>query len=105
MNSVLWRCVLVWMITCASVASVAAAPAAEVAGQTTATTSFKGRLVSDVLEELRRGGLKLVFSDALVTRAMRVTQEPRERAPRGIVTEILAEHGLALKEAARGALL
>jgi hypothetical protein len=77
---------------------LASAPAA---GQ----ASFKGRLVSEVLNELRRGGLNLVFSDALVTSTMRVTQEPREKTPRGIVIEILAAHGLAVQEGARGALL
>lgn len=90
----LWRAVLVWVITCASAAA-----------QTETAASFKGRLVSEVLNEFRRQGLNLVFSDALVPPSIRVTQEPRETTPRGIVTEILAPHGLALREAGRGLLL
>jgi hypothetical protein len=90
----LWRAALVFLITCASAAA-----------QTGTATSYKGRLVSDVLTEFRREGLNLVFSDALVPPSMRVTQEPRETTPRGIVTEILTAHGLSLKEEGRGALL
>ena len=90
----LWRAALVFLITCASAAA-----------QTGTATSYKGRPVSDVLHEFRRQGLNLLFSDALVPPSMRVTQEPRETTPRGIVTEILTPHGLSLREAGRGALL
>jgi hypothetical protein len=90
----LWRAALVFVITCASAAA-----------QTGTATSYKGRLVSDVLNEFRRQGLNLVFSDALVPPSMRVTQEPRATTPRGIVTEILTAHGLSLREEGRGALL
>jgi hypothetical protein len=67
--------------------------------------SFKGRRVTDVLNELRAQGLSLVFSDALVPASLRVTQEPRGTTPRDVVTEILAAHGLSIREEGRGALL
>jgi hypothetical protein len=67
--------------------------------------SFKDRRVSDVLNEFRGRGLNLIFSDALVPPSLRVTQEPRGTAPRGIATEILAAHGLSIREAGGGALL
>lgn len=69
------------------------------------TPPFKGRIVNEVLGEFRRHGLNLVFSDALVPRSLRVKDEPRPAAPRAIVSEILAAHGLALQEEKRGALL
>jgi Carboxypeptidase regulatory-like domain/TonB dependent receptor len=90
----LWRAAFVFLITCASAAA-----------QTGTATSYKGRPVSDVLHQFRRQGLNLVFSDALVQPSMRVTQEPRETTPRGILTEILTPHGLSLREEGRGALL
>jgi hypothetical protein len=90
--------VIVCVIASASSASLAMA-------QNGTTTPYKGRIVSDVLSEFRRQGLNLVFSDALVPRSLRVKEEPRQTTPRAIVTEILAAHGLALKEERRGALL
>jgi hypothetical protein len=78
---------------------------ASAGAQSAATRPFKGRGVSDVLNEFRTRGLNLVFSDALVPPSLRVTEEPRETTPRGIVTEILAAHGLSIQEEGRGALL
>jgi hypothetical protein len=78
---------------------------ASAGAQSVTSGSFKGRFVSDVLSELRAQGLNLVFSDALVPPSLRVTQEPRETTPRAIVREILAAHGLSIREEARGALL
>src|SRR5688572_6033507 len=78
---------------------------ASAGAQSVASGSFKGRRVSDVLNEFKGRGLNLIFSDALVPRSLRVTQEPRETTARGIVTEILAAHGLSIQEERRGALL
>jgi hypothetical protein len=73
--------------------------------QTTAGTPFKGRVVRDVLKEFRAQGLKLFFSDAIVPTSLRVMHEPRATTPREIVSEILAAHGLSLREGTRDALL
>jgi hypothetical protein len=78
---------------------------AQSAAQSATPSSFKGRRVSDVLTELKARGLNLVFSDALVPRSLRVAQEPRATTPRAIATEILAAHGLSIREEGRGALL
>ena len=74
-----------------------------VAAQT--SRALKGRLVSAVLREFKTYGLNILFSDALVPASLRVTQEPRATSPREIVVEILAAHGLSIREERRGALL
>jgi hypothetical protein len=87
------------------VVAVVVISTASVAAQPATPGSFKGRRVSDVLMEFKARGLNLVFSDALVPPSLRVTQEPREKTPLGIVTEILAAHGLSIREDGRRALL
>lgn len=74
-----------------------------VAGQ--APTALKGRAVSEVLREFKTYGLNILFSDALVPSSLRVTQEPRATSAREIVVEILAQHGLSIRDERRGALL
>jgi hypothetical protein len=55
---------------------------------------YAGRSLPDVLAEINREGLKLVFSSRVVTPEMRVRDEPKATHPRGIVEEILAPYGL-----------
>jgi hypothetical protein len=87
------------------VLALALSTTASAGAQSATPGSFKGRRVSDVLTEFRAQGLNLIFSDALVPPSLRVTQEPSGITPRDIVTEILAAHGLSIREEARGALL
>ncbi len=68
------------------------------------TARYAGRSLSDVLTELRAGGLNLVFSPELVKPGLRVAMEPRSQRPRQILDELLRPHGLAVREAARGRL-
>jgi hypothetical protein len=89
-----WPVVFVCVVGCASAAA-----------QSTTPVAYKGRLVSDVLNEFRKQGVSVVFSDGLVTPSMRVTVDPRATTPRSIMGEILAAHGLALQEGGRGVLL
>jgi hypothetical protein len=91
----------VWSVVLTLVLVTTAAAGA----QSAATGSFKGRRITDVLTGFRAQGLNLVFSDALVPSSLRVTQEPHGTTPRDILTEILAPHGLSIREEARGALL
>ena len=70
-----------------------------------APKALKGRAVSEVLREFKTDGLNILFSDALVPSSLRVTQQPRATSPREIVVEILAAHGLSIREERRGALL
>jgi TonB dependent receptor len=66
---------------------------------------FRGRLLAEVLEELRARGLSLVYSSAVVTAGLLVTVEPRSRRPRAVLDEILAPLGLAAREGPAGSLL
>jgi hypothetical protein len=66
---------------------------------------YAGRPVADVLQELQRSGLPLVFSDDLVPRELRVKSEPKATGPREIALEILAPHGLTLNDGPRGRLI
>jgi hypothetical protein len=91
----------VWSVVLAFVLFTTASAGA----QSVTPDSFKGRRVSDILTEFRTQGLNLVFSDALVPLSLRVTHEPRGTTPRDILIEILASHGLSIREEARGALL
>lgn len=70
-----------------------------------APKALKGRPVSEVLREFKSYGLNVLFSDALVPSSLRVTQEPRATTPREVVVEILAAHGLSIREERRGALM
>ena len=66
---------------------------------------YAGRRVADVLRELQRDGLQLIFSDDLVPATLRVKSEPKATSPRQIAIEILAAHGLTLADGPRGRLL
>ncbi len=57
-----------------------------------------GRPLADVLAELQRQGLVIVFSSALVRPDMVVTEEPATDDPRAVLDLVLASHGLAVRE-------
>lgn len=59
---------------------------------------FAGRSLESALEQLQREGLSIIYSSAVVLPSMRVESEPRRRSPRGMLDEILAPHGLAVRE-------
>ena len=64
------------------------------AGAQKAPTTYKGRQLAEVLRDLQARGLPIVFTSAVVTADLRVPEEPRERAPRRQLDELLAAHGL-----------
>jgi hypothetical protein len=66
---------------------------------------FAGRLLSEALRELQARGLRIIYSDDVVTPAMRVLTEPRAAEPRRILDELLREHALRAKNGPRGSLL
>lgn len=74
------------------------------AGQTR-RAAYAGRPLARVLEELRAAGLRLVYSSDLVGPDLRVESEPRAVAPRDILDELLAPHGLQALEGPGGTLL
>lgn len=55
---------------------------------------YAGRPLTDVLEELRSAGLRLIYSTDLVRPGMKVRDEPRADEPRRVLDEVLSPHGL-----------
>jgi hypothetical protein len=66
---------------------------------------YQGRSLTDALQSLQQQGLTIVFTSQLVRPEMRVDAEPSSTAPRRILDEILAPHGLAIEEGQGGVLV
>lgn len=66
---------------------------------------FAGRPLTDALRELQSRGLRLIYSDDVVTSDMIVRTEPRATKPRRILDELLREHALRASDGPRGTLL
>ncbi|HZF25816.1 MAG TPA: TonB-dependent receptor [Steroidobacteraceae bacterium] len=71
------------------VLACAAADAAEAA-------HYAGRPLSDVIEEMRRDGLRLVYNTQLVPPSLRVTREPHAGEPIKMLEEMLEPLGLGV---------
>lgn len=56
-----------------------------------------GRPLVDVLEQLRDLGVQVIYSDELVTPEMKVGDGPTSSEPEAVLRELLAEHGLGVK--------
>lgn len=70
-----------------------------------AKTRVAGRPLIDVLREFQNQGIRLIFSSDLVSPNLRVSSEPRSRTPRAMIAEMLAPHGLTLRDGPRSTLL
>lgn len=66
---------------------------------------YAGKPLADVLRDLERRGLNIVFSSELVKPDMRVATEPKATTPRKILEEVLAAHGLAVRAGPRDSLV
>jgi len=66
---------------------------------------YAGRPLADALHDLQSRGLRLIYSDDVVTPSMIVKQEPRAIEPRRILDELLREHRLHAIDGPRGSLL
>ena len=66
---------------------------------------FAGRPLAEGLRELQARGLRLIYSDDLVTGDMIVRTEPRATQPRKVLDELLREHALRVRDGPRGTLL
>jgi hypothetical protein len=66
------------------------------------TNKYKGQQLAAVLRQLQAGGLRIVFTSAVVTPDMRVISEPREKTARRLLDELLAPHGLEAQEGPGG---
>jgi len=67
--------------------ATANAPAADYAGLT----------LEQAIHQLERQGARVLYSSALVKPDMRVQQEPTSTSPRGVLEEIVAPYGLAVR--------
>jgi hypothetical protein len=85
--------------------SAAAAGASPVAAQPPAGRALAGRPMVDVLRELQRRGLPLVFSSELVRDDMRVLAEPPRSGDRQLLDAILVPHRLEVRRGPGGTLL
>jgi len=59
---------------------------------------YAGKPLHEVLDELRSGGLELVYSTQLVPEGLTVVEEPLHRQAVPLLSEILQPHGLTLSE-------
>ena len=66
---------------------------------------FAGRPLAEALRELQSRGLRLIYSDDVVTSNMIVRAEPRATQPRKILDELLREHALRAEDGPRGSLV
>jgi hypothetical protein len=73
--------------------------------KTPAKTQLLGRPLIEVLRELQAQGLRLIFSSDLVSPNLRINIEPRGRSARAMLVEILAPHGLIVRDGPRNTLL
>jgi hypothetical protein len=79
--------------------------AGSAAAQSSAEAKYVGRPLADVLREIQAGGVKLVYSTELVRPELLVVAEPRARAPRKRIDELLKPHGLETRDGPNGTIL
>src|SRR5688572_16130873 len=65
---------------------------------------YAGRPLIEVLQDLNRRGLRIVFSTSLVPATLRVSAEP-SGTPREILDQVLRPHGLHAQPGAQGVLI
>jgi hypothetical protein len=65
---------------------------------------YAGRSLVDVLQDLNRHGLRIVFSTSVVPTALRVSAEPTG-SPREVLDQVLRPHGLYARPGAQGTLI
>jgi hypothetical protein len=68
------------------------------------TPLYAGRALVEVLQDLNRRGLRIVFSTTLVPATLRVSTEPGG-SPREILDQVLRPHGLQARPGAQGTLI
>jgi outer membrane receptor protein involved in Fe transport len=68
-------------------------------------TAWRGLPLQDVLEQLRAGGVEILYSSDLVKPWMRVEREPRVSDPRLRLAEAVRPHGIAVTDGPGGTLM
>lgn len=81
-------------LQCCALARAAAAPRP---AATDPAALHAGQSLADALTQLRRGGLDLLFSSALVGEELRVRQVPAPGSAEQVAIALLAEHSLVLR--------
>jgi hypothetical protein len=76
-----------------------------IATTATAAQRYAGRPLLEALHDLETHGLRLVYSDDVVTSEMIVKSEPQATEPRRVLDELLREHRLKATRGPHGALL
>ena len=67
--------------------------------------TYAGRPLVDVLRDLNRQGLRIVFSTSLVPASLRVGAEPPGPSPRDVLDQVLRPHGLEVRPGPRDVLV
>jgi hypothetical protein len=67
--------------------------------------SFRGLTLEQALQQLQHQGLNVLYSSDLVQPSMQVRDEPQASDPRKVLEELVAPHGLAVRDGPNGALL
>jgi hypothetical protein len=75
------------------------------AAQSALAESLRHLSLEEALQRLEARGLSILYSSDLVQPSMRVREEPRATEPREILEEILAPHGLQVKDGPNGSLM
>jgi hypothetical protein len=88
------------------VCPVLAAPARAQTQTVLTKRQLAGLPLVQILRELQAQGVHVIFSSDLVSSDLRIHAEPRNRQePRALLTEILAPHGLIVRDGPRNTLL
>ena len=74
------------------------------AQESRAAPLYAGRPLVDVLQDLNRRGLRIVFSTSLVPVTLRVSSEP-SGTPRDMLDQVLRPHGLYARPGPQGLLI
>lgn len=67
--------------------------------------SFRGLTLEQALQQLQQQGLNVLYSSDLVQPSMQVRDEPQASDARKVLEELIAPHGLAVRDGPNGALL
>lgn len=91
------------LLVAACVGLTPAAEGAVAAPPTPASaTRYAGRPLAEALLDLRRQGLKIVFTSELVRPGMAVAEEPTATEPRRVLDQLLAPHDLLARDGPNG---
>lgn len=101
----MFRLVIVLLLISSGAAGSQPAGSAQARAESPRLHRYAGRPLADALRELESQGLRLVYSDDVVTAAMIVKNEPRATEPRRVLDELLREHALTARRGPRGTLL